>query len=330
MLFDAHIFVDWSARNALAPKTPRPDAVWVGELVEGEATEVYCRSRHEAAGHVRTRLVGHVRRQRRVLVGFDFPYGYPSGLASFTSRDGTAPWRAVWDFLGERITDDEANKSNRFEVAAELNRSIRGGPGPFWGCPAGTAHEGLTRTMKGLFTFPYEARGVALRRLRQTETAIGGVQEAWRLMGAGSVGSQALVGIPRVRDLRDDPDLAQCSGVWPFETGFTADPAGGRRPFVLHVEIWPGIISVADVAREQEATGAIRDQAQVRLMCRWASAQDQAGALGSWLDPRPRGRDVVRRAVHDEGWILGCVPTGGGGSAPAVAGRSSAGDKAEA
>lgn len=38
-----------------------------------------CPTRSEAVAHVRDRLLDHVAHRRRVLVGFDFPYGYPAG-----------------------------------------------------------------------------------------------------------------------------------------------------------------------------------------------------------------------------------------------------------
>lgn len=305
-LFDAYLFVDWSARQGPGPAAPCADAIWSGELSDDGECQTYHRTRRHAAGHVRGRLVAHVGAGRRVLVGFDFPYGYPAGLASFVARDGAPPWRAVWDRLTERITDDEQNRNNRFEVAADLNRLIGCGPGPFWGCPPGEEIEGvLTRRMNGLFGFPFHAGPAELRRLRRTEAAMPGVQETWKLMGAGAVGSQALVGIPYVHRLRVDPDLARHSAVWPFETGFVADPVGDRRPSVLHVEIWPGIVD-AEALAECMAAGDIQDQAQVRLMCRWARDQDADGTLGGWLAPPGLQAGARDAAEREEGWILGC------------------------
>ncbi|MEW6583934.1 MAG: cobalamin biosynthesis protein CbiG, partial [Actinomycetota bacterium] len=193
--------------------------------------------------------------------------------------------------------------SNRFAVAHALNRMVGGGPGPFWGCPPARVTSALTGAMKDLFSFPYPCRGGTLPRLRLTEAGMG-VQETWKLYGAGSVGSQALTGIPRVRALRDDPDLRAVSQVWPFETGFTAAAVSGG-PCVLHAEIWPGIVPGPDLDAEVASTGAIRDQAQVRLMCRWAAALDARGELGALLDPPPGlGEEDERAVVGEEGWIL--------------------------
>ncbi|HTI32262.1 MAG TPA: hypothetical protein VL422_01220, partial [Miltoncostaea sp.] len=184
------------------------------------------------------------------------------------------------------------NANNRFAVADAINRRVAG-PGPFWGCPPSAATPALTATVTGRFTFPV----AGLRRLRATEEAMRGVQETWKLLGAGSVGSQALLGIPRVRVLRDDPELAAVSRVWPFETGLTGRPSPGAGPFVLHAEIWPGTVAVPPDA-------PIRDEAQVRLMCEWAERRDRDGTLGALFAPELDAATAAA-VVAEEGWILG-------------------------
>ena len=50
-LFDAYVFVDWSARNVLSPAAPSPDAIWVGELgAGGGAGETYTRAGRRRRG----------------------------------------------------------------------------------------------------------------------------------------------------------------------------------------------------------------------------------------------------------------------------------------
>lgn len=307
-LFDSYIFVDWSGKNSPSPVKPSKDAIWVGYLTRGsEVAEEYCTTREQATGFVRDLLVGHAQAKRRVLVGFDFPYGYPAGLASHLHVNGDSAWRAVWSFLGSAIEDDAANKSNRFDVASRMNALVGPGPGPFWGCPPTHGEDPhLTPRKKGVFDFPFPCMGPGLERLRATEKAIAGVQESWKLLGAGSVGSQALLGIPRVLELRDDSRLKHFSHVWPFETGFTSRPSKDHGPWVLHAEIWPGIVDAADVEYEKQATNAIHDQAQVRLMCRWAATADEAGMLGSFFDVSVLPSGVDEAIALEEGWILGC------------------------
>ena len=82
-LIDAYLFIDWSAANVVHPKRPSANAVWIGELVNrsGLECETYFRSRNAAIENVSPVLMNHVKDGRRVLVGFAFPYGYPTGFA---------------------------------------------------------------------------------------------------------------------------------------------------------------------------------------------------------------------------------------------------------
>lgn len=307
-LFDAYIFVDWSAANRPHPLAPAGDAPWVGEAtqVDTELDVTYHRTRQAAVGHILERLLHHAGLGRRVLVGFDFPYGYPKGLASALALpDRCAPWWNIWAELSCRLKDKDDNSNNRFKVASDLNQRItRGGSGPFWGCPEAKATQHLSTHGPG---FPFHtARGVQLKRLRLCEVRLGRVQEAWGLFGKGRVGSQAMTGIPRVHYLRRHPQIALFSKVWPFETGFIATPSPPEGPFILHAEIWPGIVE----QQVQEMAGGeplhIRDRAQVRAMCQWAELLDEKNTLGVLFD-RPVGLDdaQAQSCVDEEGWILG-------------------------
>jgi hypothetical protein len=307
-LFDAYVFVDWSGRNAPSPARPQPDTIWVAEYARGDAApcETYCPTRQTATDYVFGVLCRHVLAGRRILVGFDFPYGYPAGLAAALGLDSQQPaWLATWTELTERIRDAPDNRSNRFQVAADLNARLGDAtPGPFWGCPAAARAATLRPTSPG-FDYPLDG-GRTLARLRLADRRVPGVQEVWKLMGAGSVGSQALLGIPRVHWLRQHPDLRAVSRVWPFETGFTPSPAPAAGPFILHAEVWPGILPADEVAAEIAISGAIRDQAQVRLLCRWAADLDAVGQLGRHFDrPDDLQAAALGPILDEEGWILG-------------------------
>jgi len=195
--------------------------------------------------------------------------------------------------------------NNRFAAAAELN-SIVGGdhPGPFWGCPLGHVIENLQRCSPGFDT----TGGVRLPRLRAIETRLPKAQETWKLFGIGSVGGQALVGIPYVHMLRSHCELAGCSRVWPFETGFTQSPSPDQGPFILHAEIWPGVI--AKKTQELRTTDPllIPDQAQVRAMCEWAAELDGRDELGQLLNtPNGLSQQQIQTCIEEEGWVLGAV-----------------------
>lgn len=304
MLFDAYIIVDWSGRRVPSPAKPSADAIWIGEYAHDGTVprEIYCRTRQEAFDRLLASLRYHVTAAHRVLIGLDFPYGYPAGLArALGLAAGRPAWAAIWSELAALIGDGPDNENNRFAVVTGLNARIGAGtPGPFWG---GADLGLLRRTSPG---FPYAADGAALERLRLTDRRLKGVQEVWKLFGAGSVGSQALLGIPRVNALRRHPELREISRVWPFETGFTPTPTPGTGPFILHAEIWPGVVDKAIVAAEIGRDRLIRDQAQVRMMCRWAARLDAAAELGARFDtPAEVEATRSRRVIEEEGWILG-------------------------
>jgi hypothetical protein len=293
-LFDAYVIVDWSA--AAVPRTGR-DSIWATALTrDGPTWLENPPTRASAELAVREKLEELVGRGLRVLVGFDFPYGYPAGFAASAGRGGAAPWRDTWDEICALAVDDARNRNERFRAASELN-ARRGGAGPFWGCPARHVTPHLRATGCG---FPWQPRrGAPLGRLRRTESRIRGVQETWKLYGAGSVGSQVLVGIPVVSRLRFDAGLAGRSRVWPFETGFQAAPLRDGA-VVLHAEVWPGVVANARVTHD------VRDAAQVLSLAQHLAELDAAGSLGPWFD-RPSGvaGEELERCIAEEGWILG-------------------------
>jgi len=253
-------------------------------------------------------LKKYIRGNLRVLIGFDFPYGYPKGFAAALGYDiGAQSWWTTWNELYIGIQDAQNNINNRFQVANELNAKIdKTSNGPFWGRPQNQHFINLHTHSPG---FPFEtANGIALNRLRLVETRLQGVQETWKLYGQGCVGSQALVGIPRLNYLRFHDDLSQYSKVWPFETGFTQEPVPKQGPFILHAEIWPGIVRREIVTRLVEKDHFIRDQAQVRTMCEWASKSDDINELESFFSP-PEGLNdgQIKQCVEEEGWILGAL-----------------------
>jgi hypothetical protein len=309
-LFDAYIFVDWSAANGAGPRRPTADAVWVGELVPSlrHQKETYHRTRGSGVTFVLEILRAHVQAGRRVLVGFDFPYGFPAGFAaSLTLPTGPQSWWVIWAELADRVIDTDNNISNRFAAAGELNTIVRGGrAGPFWGRPTGTVIAVVDPRSP---SFPVQcAGGVMLERLRIVEARLRRVQETWKLFGAGSVGSQALVGIPYIYRLRRNLDLVRVSRVWPFETGFTPMPSSNLGPYVLHAEIWPGVVEERVQALVDSNAGLIRDRAQVRAMCEWTAECDEAETLPRYFDvPTALNPQQVRSCIEHEGWVLGAT-----------------------
>ena len=83
--------------------------------------------------------------------------------------------------------DRDDNGNNRFEVAGDLNRRVSGVCHPFWGCPQSCESDTMSCTKSG-------SGHLAEKRL----TDVGNMQPIWKLYGNGSVGSQALLGIPHL------------------------------------------------------------------------------------------------------------------------------------
>lgn len=298
-LFDAYLFVDW---NAAGRRALGRNAVWYAHAVR--TTESVPRprlsnpaSRHEAISAVTELLCTDVDQRLRVLVGFDFQYGYPVGFAAALGLDLQQPWRSVWTELDQLISDDQQNRNNRFEVARSLNRRLGGPPGPFWGCPDTQCTDALLPTRS---TFPFQTNGGTLSEFRLTEQQLSRAQPAWQLFGGGAVGGQTLVGIPRLAALRQHPQLAGHSRVWPFETGFRPEALPGTGPFVLHAEVYPKLVKVRPEPSE------ITDAAQVRTLVEHFSERDARGELAALLSTPPDLSQAAHdQALQEEGWILG-------------------------
>ncbi|MGD8258580.1 MAG: hypothetical protein PVH56_13500 [Desulfobacterales bacterium] len=157
--------------------------------------------------------------------------------------------------------------------------------------------------------FPYKAKnGKSLERPRITESRLRQVQETWKLFGAGSVGDQTLVGIPYLHQLRRHVDFADRSAVWPFETNFTSKPTLKMGPYVVHVEIWPGLVKNAVALITEVEKTAIRDQIQVRALCQWAADLDLKIELGRLFNtPNGLDKNQIQVCIQHEGWILGAI-----------------------
>jgi hypothetical protein len=182
--------------------------------------------------------------------------------------------------LTDLLHDDPAsNANNRFEVADRLN--ARAGVELFWGRPAGRPLPHLSdRRDRVDYTRVGEWRECE-RLLRAAGTH---PQSVWKLLGAGSVGGQALTGIPVVSRLRHDPHLAPVSAVWPFE-----DHAAQAR--VVLAEVWPSLVAW------DRGTRGVRDRRQVTALAQTLRHADGNGTLARAL-AAPRG------ALAEEGWIL--------------------------
>ncbi len=283
--------VDWSA--ASAPRLGR-DSIWiaVAERMRGRSVRrtalVNLRTRADAAAWLETRLSA-LAAKGRVLAGFDFPFGYPAGTALRLGLNGAA-WRSLWTELAAKIADDASNANNRFDLAEDWNRRICGEAFPFWGNVREEVRAHLLR--RGC-----RAHGPGdLPRRRLADARVPGAHPVWQLAGNGSVGSQALLGIPRVWQIRHAPALAKTAAIWPFETGLRDD--AGKR--VILAESYPSLVKAKRLGQLP------KDAGQVAAMVEAFARADAAGELPSWFRGDPEMSAAERAAVEqEEAWILG-------------------------
>ncbi len=295
-LFSAYVIVDWSAA---AKPTTGADSVWIGVLKRDIRFRMAFESfnpstRAEAEVRLTAILDDLKKRGERVLVGFDFPLGFPRGFAAALSLPGEQPWRAAWDQLAKMVKDKADNTNNRFGVGSEINRRMTGGPFPFWGCPPKDTLTTLS---------PKKSRDHGpedLPEYRHADRAAKGAASIWKLYYNGSVGGQAILGIPFVRRLKvgRGEDAVRA---WPFETGFkplTEKDLDGVEAVLA--EVYPSLLKPVVPA------GEVKDLAQVRSTAEHFARLDEAGKLGALFGP-PKGlaADVVADAEREEGWILG-------------------------
>jgi molybdopterin-guanine dinucleotide biosynthesis protein B len=266
--FDCVVVVDWSAAATPSPARPSADAIWIGIARADGVETTYFRTRHTAEAFLTALVQRETAAGHRMLIGFDFPMGFPQGFAERLT--GQASARAVHRWLAEAIQDAPDNANNRFAVAAGINERLGGG-GPFWGRPEGLDLPHLPATKQ----VDYAALGLSERR--SVETLVPRAQPVWKCYTTGSVGSQALMGLPVVHRLAEAG-----AAIWPF------DPS--PAPVVV-AEVYPSLLAAA-VARE----GGIKDVAQVRLL-----------ALALYRAQGPLLDDMLRTPViaQEEGWILG-------------------------
>ncbi|EAQ04518.1 precorrin-8X methylmutase [Pseudooceanicola batsensis HTCC2597] len=290
-LFDTHVVVDWSARNAPSPARPSKDAIWIGIVREGAAqAPVYLRTRHEAVAWLADFLSAEAEAGRRVLAGFDFPFGYPAGVAQRLCGSDSA--LALWDWLAGRVADGADNVSNRFEVAASINAEYDG-VGPFWGRPD-------TVDLPAIPIRASDRHGTDHPPERRVADASAkGAKTVWQLAYAGSVGSQVIVGLPALAALRADPRLRDRLQVWPFDTGL-AVPEGR----IVLAEVYPSLLQTQ--AHAERAEDEVLDSAQVRVVAGALAALDREGGLAPLFRGAPDLTGPEREVVaREEAWILG-------------------------
>ncbi len=285
VMFDLVIMVDWSAARGVTKK-PRADRCWLAWGTPHKRSEPKCFSTRLQCERGIVELAAGC--SGRALVGMDFPFGYSAAA-------GLPVARALCRTLAELVHDSEDGTSNRFEAAAELNRrlSLAGHcPPPFWGHPQGRRYDDLTPTKPAC----------PLREYRLIESRLRGrslnIQSAFKLFGAGSVGSQTITGLASVHRMLTDSSLGQRAVLWPFETRWSERI---NADSVVFAEIWP---TLGDFRAPRFAHHPIKDARQVAAMVDWACCNPDALARSL---RRPDGLSETEEQIarEQEGWIIG-------------------------
>ncbi len=264
MSFDTIIMVDWSGGNDRGA-SPKKDAIWT--CIDGGDPQ-YHRNRQAAESYLIDALNIELKAGRRVLVGFDLCFAYPTGFARVLT--GSDDPLALWDWFENQV-QDTPKANNRFELAAEINRKFPG-TGPFWFTPGKTSISDLPA--KG-----NDRHGHGLPEKRETDRVAKGAFSPWQLGGAGAVGGQVIMGLPTLSRLRRH--FGPALSVWPFE------PATSR---IILAETYFSMLPDA----LSHAPDAIKDAAQVRTYAN-AFARLSTDDWKTLLDVEP----------SDEGWVLG-------------------------
>jgi molybdopterin molybdotransferase len=273
---DTVVVVDWSGGNDTGPR-PRKDAIWAAVARRGGAGDppVYLRNRAVAMDWLAGLLAAEAAAGRRVLAGFDFPFGYPAGFAQ--ALTGRADPLAVWGWMANHL-EDAPRANNRFDLAGRIN-ALFPGTGPFW-------FNATARDIPHLPRLGRARQGHGMAERRAVETLASGSFACWQMGGAGAVGSQVMTGMAALERLRRA--LPGAVAVWPFEAL--------DRP-VAFVEVWPSLLA-AEV-RAAATPGEVKDAVQVRLLAQALAAMAEAGTLAPALEAVPEA------ARAEEGWILG-------------------------
>ena len=264
-MFHTVVMVDWSGGHDRGA-APKADAIWA--CIAGQ-DPIYFRNRQLVEVWLHDLFDTERSAGRRVLAGFDFPFGYPAGFAQAVT--GRPDPFALWDWFAQHIIDSP-DTNNRFDVAGRLN-AMFDGVGPFWGNPLGRDIPELPRKGRARTCSRFAER-------RQVENHAKGSFTCWQMAGAGAVGSQVMMGLPVLHRLRQA--FADDISVWPFEHA--------TAPIVI-AEVWPSLFT--GTAPE----GMIKDAHQVQSLAAYLAG----------MDPKVLGA-LMTISAPEEGWILGIAP----------------------
>ena len=296
-MFDLVIMADWSAASSPGPEKPTADRCWIAYGSRWDRPDPeYFPTRLACEDRIRHILLES---NGRVLLGFDFPLGFPSDSRGHPLLPGG---RGLLMQLDRMIDDDSEGSNNRFDVAGRLNRELAARlhvqSGPLWGVPQKHEYRDVSPKRSTLLEpgGPVAEYRTVERILRDRGK---GVQSPWKLAGAGSVGSQSLMGLPAVNHLITDKRLRGRCKLWPFDTAWADGIHAARDNTIVIAEVWPTLFVPSRAPKDE-----IRDAFQMRELRDWAI--DQGDEIWRHLErPKSLLRAQSDSCRNNEGWILG-------------------------
>lgn len=298
MPFDRVIMVDWSAK--CSPTRTKEDSIWITDGTGNkQIASTNCPTRSCAYQIITEKLADALDRKQRVLLGFDFAFGYPAGFAATSLPGSGDPWRRIWKWVDSGIKDNicgNDNKNNRFDFANDFNK--RQSKQYF----SRLHNQSATPCLDRNCSLPKPTIGY----WRQTEQRAGwwGAKSIWDLYSPGAVGSQSLMGIKYMERLRaqfTQEDLQ----VWPFQTGFVNDPLGASNSQIVLAEIFPSMWAPPSKCPDDQ----LKDEWQVQTAVSEVFDQQNAPVgLTHWFNPsyvQGLQKSVRTQIEKEEGWMLG-------------------------
>ncbi len=297
-MFNGYIMVDWSAASS---RTTGKDSIWVAELI-GNVNNVILTNyptRSCFLKYLKGKMEEATKNKKRLLIGFDFPFGYPANAyGKFIFKDCN-DWKDLWKLISTNIKDDIKNYknwNNRFYVASDFNKCFPDNKGPFWGHPTGKNHDGQYPYLENEKPKIYSEKLISEFRLVEKKLGEKTGKQAksvWQLFCGVTVGSQTLMGIPILNKLHKEFDCA----VWPFDL-INEDP---KKQFVL-AEIYPSIW-------RRQKKHPIKDADQVYTVAKNIAYLDETNTLKNLLQA-PHIHSKKDDIIKKEGWILGVDKNG--------------------
>jgi hypothetical protein len=190
--FDTIIVADWSARSTPSPARPGKDAIFLGICRDGYVATLYQRTRFQAMRSLVGLIDGEsCGRGGASLRRSTFPSPIRAGSRrAVRERRSAEPVGGIsreWSRM-TTATATTGSRSPRGSTVSSTGRAVLG--------PSGRLRDrGPAVSQTRLCPFP-------LRREAPDRNARAPGQVLFQLMGAGSVGSQALLGIARLQGLR--------------------------------------------------------------------------------------------------------------------------------